>query len=63
MHVNKSLETPQGTVIFEGELEPKELDLVLKIGLNYLLQMGALPFTTKVDDEVEILDTEGFPTQ
>lgn len=43
MHVNKTLETPEGTVKFEGELEPKELDLVLKIGLNFLLQTGALP--------------------
>ncbi len=47
MHVNKSLETKEGTVVFEGELEPKELDLVLKIGLNYLMQMGALPFIAK----------------
>ena len=61
MHVNKSLETPEGTVKFEGELEPKELDLVLKIGLNYLLQMGALPFTTKqVEDEIEFYE-EGPP--
>lgn len=43
MHVNKTIETPQGTVVFEGELEEKELDLVLKVGLNFLLQMGALP--------------------
>jgi hypothetical protein len=52
MLVSKSLETAEGTVKFEGELEQKELDLVLKIGLNYLLQMGALPFITKVGDEV-----------
>jgi ABC-type proline/glycine betaine transport system ATPase subunit len=43
--INKTIETPQGTVKFEGELEAQELDLVLKIGLNYLLQQGALPFT------------------
>lgn len=45
--INKTIETPQGTVKFDGELEEKELDLVIKIGLNYLLQQGALPFTTK----------------
>ena len=28
MLVNKSIETPQGTVKFEGELEQKELDFV-----------------------------------
>jgi hypothetical protein len=43
MLVNKTIETPEGTVKFEGELEPKELDLVIQIGLNYLLQAGALP--------------------
>ncbi len=47
MLVNKSIETPQGTVKFEGELEQKELDFVLKIGLNTLLAAGAIPFTTK----------------
>ena len=46
MLVNKSFETPQGTVKFEGELEEKELDLILKVGLNFLLQMGALPLVT-----------------
>jgi ABC-type proline/glycine betaine transport system ATPase subunit len=45
MLINKSIETEEGTVKFEGELEPKELDLVLQVGLNYLLQQGALPFT------------------
>jgi hypothetical protein len=61
MHVNKSLETAEGTVKFEGELEQKELDLVLKIGLNYLLQMGALPFVNKVDKSV--VDMEEYPKQ
>ena len=45
MLVNKSIETAQGTVKFEGELEQKELDYVLKIGLNYLLTRGAIPAT------------------
>jgi hypothetical protein len=45
MLINKSIETEEGTVKFEGTLEPKELDLVLQVGLNYLLQQGALPFT------------------
>jgi hypothetical protein len=37
-------------VKFEGELEQNELDFVLKIGLNTLLQLGAIPFTTKHED-------------
>jgi hypothetical protein len=44
--VSKTLETPEGHVTFNGELEPNELDLVIKLGLNYLLQMGALPLTS-----------------
>lgn len=47
MLINKTIETEQGTVKFEGELESQELDLVLQVGLNFLLQQGALPFTTK----------------
>lgn len=50
MLINKTLETPQGTVVFEGELEQAELDLVIKIGLNYLLQQGTLPFTLSEDE-------------
>ena len=46
MNISKAIETPQGTVKFEGELEQKELDFVLKIGLNVLLTNGALPYTT-----------------
>lgn len=46
MLISKSIETAQGTVKFEGELEPKELDFVLKLGLNILLTQGALPFMT-----------------
>lgn len=51
MLVSKSIETPQGTVKFEGELEQKELDFVIKIGLNVLLQQGAIPFVMASDDE------------
>jgi hypothetical protein len=53
MHVSKSIETAQGSVTFEGELSAEELDFVLKIGLNSLLKMGAIPFTT-VQKESEI---------
>ena len=45
--INKTIETEQGTVKFEGELEAQELDLVIQLGLNFLFQQGALPFTTE----------------
>jgi len=54
MLVNKSIETPNGTVKFEGELEQKELDFVLKIGLNTLLTAGAIPFTMKEKEEAGV---------
>lgn len=43
MYVKKTIETPNGGATFEGELSQEELDFVVKIGLNYLLQQGALP--------------------
>ena len=54
--INKTIETEEGTVKFEGTLEQKELDLVIQIGLNYLLKHGALPFTM-YDDVEEADDT------
>lgn len=47
MLVNKTVETPNGTIQFEGELDQKEVDYVLQIGLNTLLLRGAIPFTSK----------------
>lgn len=46
MLVNKSFETPEGTIHFQGELTAMELDYVLQIGLNQLLQMGAVSKTS-----------------
>ena len=56
MRINKSFETEEGTVKFEGLLEKEELDMVLSAGLNFLFLQGALPF--KVAKEVsEIVPT------
>lgn len=41
-------ETPDGeTVKFQGTLEGPELKFVLEVGINKLLQEGALPFVSK----------------
>lgn len=56
MLINKTIETEEGTVKFEGELEQEELDLVIKLGLNFLLQQGCLPFTTKNDVDIDEAD-------
>lgn len=42
MNVSKVVETPQGTVVFEGELDQAEADLIIKMGLMVLLQTGTL---------------------
>ena len=55
MLINKSIQTAEGTVKFEGELEEKELDLVIQIGLNYLLQTGALPFVTEAEEDEDAI--------
>ena len=44
MKIEKSLETPEGTVTFSGTLNPEEVDFILTVGLNYLMQQGAIPF-------------------
>lgn len=42
MQINKTIETKEGTVQFEGELTGVELDKVLEVGLTVLVQMGVL---------------------
>lgn len=50
--INKSVELEDGRVQFNGELSPVELDLVLTMGLNYLLANGAIPFSSKKREDV-----------
>lgn len=44
MKISKALETPDGTVQFDGEINQDELDFILSVGLNFLMQQGAIPF-------------------
>ena len=50
MKIHEAIETPEGSVTIQGELNPQELGLVLSIGLNYLMQQGAIPFLVKQED-------------
>lgn len=52
MLINKSVELENGSVQFNGELSSQELDLVLTMGLNYLLANGAIPFTSKKKEDI-----------
>ena len=55
MKVDKSLEGPNGTVTFQGELSSEEVDVILGVGLNFLMQQGAIPFKVLKDlDKVKI---------
>lgn len=47
MEVRKVIKTNTGNVLFEGELNQEEADFVLGIGLNVLLEQGAIPFTAQ----------------
>jgi hypothetical protein len=51
MQVNKTIQTPEGTVQFQGELTQAELDMVLTIGLSMLLYQGAIK-SIKPNDEL-----------
>lgn len=44
MQINKTIETPEGKVVFEGTLEGPELDFIIQIGLMWLLQNGGAKF-------------------
>jgi hypothetical protein len=52
MQISKAVETPEGTVKFEGEISGLELDIVLQMGLLTLMSRGIIQ-TVKVDDEPE----------
>ena len=57
MKVNKVIQTPDGPVTFSGELSGEEADLIIGLGLNYLMKQGALPF--KIVDLGNLQPTEG----
>jgi hypothetical protein len=57
MKVDQVVETPEGTVTFTGELTAKELEACVAVGLNYLLQVGAI---MRIGHK--LVDEEGAPT-
>jgi hypothetical protein len=50
IYIEKTIETPEGGVKFQGELTQEEVDLVLSCGLNWLMQQGALPLVIKKEE-------------
>ncbi len=53
MQVQKTIETPEGRVSFEGELTQAEADLVIKVGLSALIQAGLLTVSLSPDLDEE----------
>ena len=57
MDVKKVIKTKKGEVTFKGTLSPEEHEYVLAVGLNTLMEAGALPMQI-IDDED---DYKNFP--
>lgn len=45
MMIKHSVEKEDGSVVFQGVLEGKELSFVIEIGLEALIKGGMVPFT------------------
>ena len=63
MEVRKAIKTDQGTILFEGELTNEEFDFVLTVGLNQLLQSGALPFHEVSPDDLANMNVQSKEKQ
>lgn len=50
MDVKRTIETEDGTVFFSGTLKGAELEAVITVGLNTLLQNGALPYLMESEE-------------
>lgn len=50
MKINNTIETPEGGMTFQGELDGKELDFVVQTGLNFLMYNNLLPITKQSKD-------------
>lgn len=57
MLIDTVIQTPSGAVTFKGELSPLETEAVVRAGLNWLLQAGALPVLIE-GDNIHIGDTQ-----
>lgn len=44
MIIKHLVEKPDGSVVFQGVLEGKELMFVIETGLDYLIEQGHVPF-------------------
>ena len=54
MEIKKVIKTKDGSVTFKGSLSPEEHEFVLAVGLNTLIENGAIPF--QIGDEGELVN-------
>jgi hypothetical protein len=57
MEIKKAIQTPEGTMMIEGELDQEETNAVIEAGLTTLLQMGA--FSARIQE----LEDEAGPEE
>lgn len=50
MKIDKAINTPEGTVQFQGELTADEVNFMVDWFLNTMLAHGALPFASVMQD-------------
>lgn len=56
MQIYVKTEDEDGNVTFEGKLNRQEVELVLNVGINFLMANGAMPlFTGKEDAELGLI--------
>ncbi len=58
MEIKKSIKNKDGTVKFKGTLTQEEHDFVLTVGLNTLIEQGAIAMTT---EEVSLDEEDYIP--
>ena len=42
MQINQMIETTDGAVQFQAELNPEQVQFIMSVGINYLMGVGAL---------------------
>lgn len=63
MEIKKVLKTKDGNVTFKGSLSPEEHEFVLAVGLNTLMENGAIPFQVGEEDELAYFIPGETPVQ
>jgi len=53
MKIESVVRLPEGAVKFSGELSEQETNLVVELGLNYLIRAGAFPAITMALQEAQ----------